>query len=90
MNSLPQGEKLASYSSPSEQYTVVIYLCNGGATVDYSIRGELIDHSTDIKKNIYWSYHESEAKVEWIDETTVMINNKRLNIETDIYDWRQE
>lgn len=90
MNNLPTGEFIKSYDSPTSNYTINIYLCNGGATTDYSIRGELVENHNMSKKNIYWSYHEQEANVEWVDEQTVVINGRNLNVLKDIYDFRKE
>lgn len=89
MDNLPKGEFLASYDSPSTDYSVNIYLCGGGATVDFSIRGELVENNNGSKKNIYWSYHEQEADVEWLDEETVVINDRTLNVLKDVYDFRK-
>ena len=38
---LPDGDFIKAYDSPDQKYTINIYLCNGGATVDFAIRGEL-------------------------------------------------
>lgn len=53
INDLPKGEKIASYDSPSKEYTITIFLCGGGATSRYSIRGEIINHTTNHRRNIY-------------------------------------
>lgn len=90
MSNLPQGEFVAAYDSPSSNYTINIYLCNGGATTDFAIRGELIDNLNENKKNIYWGYHEDEADVNWLDEENVVINGKTLNVLHDVYDFRNE
>ncbi len=83
---------MESYPSPASDLAINIYLCNGGATVDYSIRGELVirQDGNESRKNIYWGYHEEEASVEWLDETTVVINGRTLNVLEDVYDFRRE
>lgn len=88
MENLPQGELLNSFDSPNGTYTVNIYLCNGGATVDYAVRGELKNNIDGSQHNIYWNYHEDHAEVEWIDDETVIINGIQLNVLTEIYDFR--
>ena len=88
LNSLPEGELVNSYYSPEKSNKINIYLCNGGATTDFAIRGEL-EKSDGEKKNIYWQYHCNSADVEWISEETVIINGQKLNIYTDVYDYRQ-
>ena len=90
MENLPEGEFLCSSESPDGTYEIKIYRCNGGATVDYSIRGELIEKDKFKSKNIYWSYRESDAKVEWVNDYTVIINGKMLNVQYDKYDFRRE
>ena len=90
MDTLPVGDFLKSSSSPDEHYTVNIYLVNGGATVDFAIRGELVDNVTGKIKNIYWNYHESDATISWQDNDTVVINGHVLNIPYDRYDFRNQ
>ena len=88
---LPKGELITEAISPDRSYSIKAYLVNGGATVDYAIRGELFDNKRRTRiKNIYWNYHESSAYIDWIDNETVIINNRRLNIKTDEYDWRND
>ena len=89
MDNLPKGEFVSAHDSPSKEYTLYIYLCGGNATTDFSIRGELVNNSDNNKNNIYWSYHEQEAEVEWIDEDTIVINEKTLDILKDVYDFRK-
>lgn len=89
MEKLPKGELLNTYPSPNEEHQINIYLCDGGATTDWSIRGELVECQTQISKNIYWCYHENDADVQWVDNETVMINGRTLNIHWDVYDWRK-
>ena len=87
LNALPEGELISSSVSPDETYEVKIYLCNGGATVDYAIRGELVYKNK--AKNIYWAYHEQSAEVEWLDNYTVMINDIILDVRYEEYDYRK-
>ena len=88
INDLPKGEKIASYDSPSKEYTITIFLCGGGATSRYSIRGEIINHTTNHRRNIYWQYNQESATVMWKDEQAVIINGHELNVEQDSYDYR--
>ena len=77
-----------TYVSPDGTYMVNMYLCNGGATVDFAVRGELVEGEKE--KNIYWEYHKYNAKVEWKDEYTVCINGRILDVRYDTYDWRKD
>ncbi len=90
MENLPTGELVATYDSPDSDYTINIYLCDGGATTDFTIRGELVDNLNEEKKNIYWGYHEDEADVHWLDDETVVINGRTLHVLQDVYDFRNE
>ena len=90
MDSLPEGEFLSAHTSPDKCYTVNIYLCNGGATTSYCIRGELVDNATGITQNIYWCDDEWEATVKWTDYDTVTINGRTLDVPDDTYDFRRE
>ena len=87
LNALPEGELMNSSVSPNGTYEIKIYLCNGGATVDYAIRGELVYENE--AKNIYWAYHEQDAEVEWLDNYTVKINDIILDVRYDKYDYRK-
>lgn len=88
---LPRGEIQTSCISPTGAYTVNLYLCNGGATVDYSIRGEVVFNNGSIfkkKRDIYWQYHETEADCVWVTEHAAAINGRVLDVRYDSYDWR--
>lgn len=87
---IPKGDLIDEIKSPSGEYTLRVYLVNGGATTSYAIRGELVYNLRDKKpKNIYWSYKESSAVVEWIDDHTVDINGHILDVRNQVYDWRR-
>ncbi len=88
---LPRGEIQKSCASPTGEYTVNLYLCNGGATVDYVIRGEVVFNDGGIpkrKKDIHWQYHESDADCAWITDHVVSINGMELDVRHDRYDFR--
>ena len=92
MNGLPQGELINESTSPQGTYTVKSYLCNGGATVSYAVRSELI-YNKGIKRtrNIYWDYKTEEAKVTWwSNESAVIINKHQIDIPKGSYDWRKD
>ena len=90
LNNLPTGDFIASYDSPDKTYTLNIYLFSGGATVDFSIRGELLNNENHSKKNIYWCYNQSGATVKWINDYTVEINKITLDVRKDVYDSRKD
>ena len=91
MNDLPKGEFVSSYISPKKTYTLNIYLCGGNATTDYSIRGEIVYNDSSETENVYWSYHEEIAYVEWLSDEIFKINNIQLDIsKKETFDWRNE
>lgn len=91
MSRLPTGEFLDEETSPDGTYTVKAYLANGGATVPYSIRGELVFNNRDGKtKNIYWNYREETADIHWVDSDTVTINGHTLNVPKEKFDFRNQ
>ena len=97
MASLPTGEKIGTSISPDKEYTINTYLCNGGATTDYSIRCEVVDKNNQAR-NIYWQYHQNKVKIKWKDNTTVVISGKsthgesyedvELDVTKDSFDYR--
>lgn len=90
MNALPQGQLIKTINSPNHLYEMNIYVTNGGATTDFSVRGEIEDLKTKRKWNVYWNYHEENAIGYWINNSVVEINNHKLNIYKDKYDFRRE
>ena len=91
INRLPEGEFLRMIESPNGDYTVKTYVLRGGSTVAEAVRGEVIYHQKkDKKKNIYWGYRESEAKITWIGNDIVSINGIDLDVRKEVYDWRKE
>ena len=80
---------LYSSESPDGKYNLEAYRTEPGATVDYSVRVYMINGNQ--KEIIYNAYHESEAKIDWVDKTTVSINGKTLDMSSgETYDWRKE
>lgn len=91
ISKLPKGTFLTESTSEDGAYTIKTYLCGGGATTDFAIRGELItNNKISTSKNIYWEYHVSSTDILWQDNDTVIINNKTLNLPNDKYDWREQ
>ncbi len=89
MSHLPKGELITTVKCDSCGKAVNVYLVNGGATTDYSIRGEIV-YNNGYHKNIYWSYHESNADVSWVSCDEININGHVLNVYKDKYDWRRK
>lgn len=85
MLNLPDGDYIDSLDSPNGEYTLKAYRYSGGATMDWSLRVEVVNNNTNKKINIYWKYHEKDADMKWIDNETVEINEVILNIHKDYY-----
>lgn len=80
---------LVSSTSPDEKYTLEAYRTEPGATVDFSVKVYLVAEKD--RTLVYNAYHQSTADILWIDNETVSINEKILNIANgDIYDWRKQ
>ena len=80
---------LMASQSPDGKYNLEAYRTEPGATVDFSVRVYLT--TGDRKTIIYDAYHEYEAKIVWIDNTTVSINGITLDIsQGEKYDWRMQ
>lgn len=91
MERLPKGDFLTEEVSPDGKYTVKAYVTNGGATVSYAVRAELVFKDSKKKpKTIYWNYREDSAKITWLDDDTVSINGHDLNVPGEKYDFRRE
>ncbi len=88
MNDLPTGEYIKSSVSPEGTYIINAYVCNGGATTDFSVRCEAQTISTGETRNIYWQYHRQDVEIEWLSDTEVKINEIKLDVTKDSYDWR--
>ena len=74
--------------SPDDKYSLEAYRTEPGATVDFSIKVYVVNNNKSI---IYDAYHEYEAEIVWLDNTTVSINGKSLDIsQGERYDWRKQ
>lgn len=89
MERIPKGDLLTENQSPDGRYTVRVYLSDAGATTSFSALGELTDNQSGKSKNIYFQYREHEAKVEWLDHDTVVINGRELDVPDESYDYRR-
>ena len=81
-------EQIAEVTSPSGLYTAYAYLNNGGATTSYAVLGTVKNNKTNKQKNLYWQYKCETATIEWLDDVTVLINGKTLDVRKDTYDYR--
>jgi hypothetical protein len=91
LDRLPRGEFLTEEISPAGTYSLKAYVTNGGATVSYAVRGELVFNDKEGKsETIYWNYREETADIIWTDDDTVIINGQKLDVPGDIFDYRHQ
>lgn len=88
MSKLPKGRFLYEDTSPKGTYTLKVYVSEPALSAD-AVRVELVDRNGR-RKNIYWEYRDSAARITWIDDDTVKINDHELNLPNDQYDWRSD
>ncbi len=84
---VPQGDLYKTVTSPDEWYTLRFYRSSGGATTGFAMLGIMEDKKVKEKRRIYWEYPCREVSVKWRRDV-VIINNTRLNIWTEVYDFR--
>lgn len=90
---LPKGDLIKKYYSPDKKYLVNIFRSSGGATTDFSVRGEVVyllgkkDHSRD-KRTFYWQYGIKDVNVMWVSSRVIDINGRKIDLEKDSYDYR--
>ena len=90
MNRLPTGKYLTEETSPDGTYTLKAYVSSPSLSAD-AVRGELVFNERNGKiKNIYWNYRESTAKIEWLDNKTVVINGHTLEVLNEKFDFRKQ
>lgn len=90
MNRLPTGEYITEEISPDGTYTLKAYVSSPSLSAD-AVRGELVFNERNGKtKNIYWNYRESTAKIEWLDNKTVVINGHTLEVPNEKFDFRNQ
>lgn len=88
LGNLPKGEFLATSTSEDGKYKINTYLCNGGATVDFAVRAEVVYKNKT--RNIYWKYHEKNSNISWIDNDTVNINGVSIDLPNGYYNYKND
>lgn len=83
-------EVLSENSSPNGNNIITVYLNNGGATTDYAILCSVKKQHSEKERNIYWKYHCTDAKIQWLDDDTAIINGITLDVWKDTYDYRHD
>ena len=90
MNRLPTGEYITEEISPDGTYTLKAYVSSPSLSAD-AVRGELVFNERNGKtKNIYWNYRESTAKIDWLDNKTVVINGHTHEVPNERFNFRNQ
>ncbi|MBP0723689.1 hypothetical protein J5Y03_00645 [Bacillus sp. RG28] len=55
-----------------------------------NVRVEIVNNKTKKSKTIYYNFVEGPLNIEWIDNDTIKIENKILNVEKETYDFRND
>lgn len=82
-------ETMKIIESDNGSLSVCVYRNNGGATTDYALLCTVKADNSGFERNIYWDYPYKDPEVSWLDDDTVIINGKTLNIYEDHYDFRR-
>lgn len=89
---LPMGEFLYSSMSPDGETTISLYKVNvPGSTAIRGAVATLLEDGTKQERNIFWQLGTDSVIVGWVNNNTVSINEKLINISTkQVYDSRNE
>ena len=85
MENLHEGNLKNTYYSRDGKYTLNSYLYSPGALVNFSLRVEVVNNDTKKKRNIYWNFDEDSDNIEWIEESVVIINGQKIDLENGWY-----
>ena len=90
LEGLPEGKFLFSTMStdPEQSYTVQIYRISDKDGPGDAIRGVRVNNRNGEKRNFYWVVGETNATVTWDSEFVVVINDRKIDVRTQVYDWR--
>ncbi|ERI10618.1 DUF5412 family protein [Aneurinibacillus aneurinilyticus] len=82
---IQKGKLVNEIKSPDKTYTAMVYW-------DESDGALRVDAKKNILQNrmIYWSWHETQTDVKWIDNYKIIINGKTLDVRKDKYDKRTD
>ena len=73
------NELIETVHSPDGSYTIDFYRYDAGAAGTFGVRGE-INGPLWLKKRIYHQQKVEQVEVEWLNNHTVLINNRKLNL----------
>lgn len=90
MEELPEGSLLDSADSSNGTYRIETYLCSDKG--EMHIRCAVVEIATSESRNIYWNKYNEDVDIEWLDDSTVKIEGKTINVtDKEVYfDYREE
>jgi hypothetical protein len=74
-------ELLTSVQSPDQKYKIDFYSMDAGAMGTFGVLGELRGPLW-FKKKIFMEKRVNQVQVEWVNNHTALINNRKLNLST--------
>lgn len=88
-NFLPKGYLNETIPSKDGKYEARVY--NYSGFINYkNVRVEIYSKNTDDSKTIYYNFVDGPLHILWINENTIKIENKTLNVKKDTYDFRKD
>ncbi len=86
-----KGELKRTYPSPDGEYTLKIYYVDREPFGSSAASGELVNQKMRTIKNIYWNYPDENPYVKWINNHTVIIGDKTLDVDKgDTYNCQED
>lgn len=86
LTDLPTGNFLYSAMSPDGEKTLSIYRVDV-EKIGYGIRGEIV--SQNGAKNVYWETNTAVAIATWLDDNTILVNDRTVDINGEAFDSRR-
>ncbi len=87
-NFLPQGYPGQTLQSPNGDFEAQVYHMSG--FLDYKdIRVDVVNNQTGKKKMIYYDFVDKALDIMWVEDYTLKIEDKTLNVVSDKFDYRK-
>ncbi|WP_433596436.1 DUF5412 family protein [Lysinibacillus xylanilyticus] len=88
-NFLPKGFLNETLPSEDGNYEARVY--NYSGFINYkNVRVEIYNRNTHDSKTIYYNFVDGPLHMSWIDENTIKIENKTLDVKKETYDMRRD
>lgn len=84
----PNGPVVKMVESPDGNLAAKAYINDSGATTNYAVLVQIINHKTKRVRNVFWDYPSDKVNLSWKNNNLIVVNGMELNAKTDVYDWR--